>query len=105
MKRVLNKLLLFTFVLTILVPVTGIHIHKLSSTIFLLLCIVHTVMNWNEMNVRRYLVLGLVAATFVSGIFGMILEEYTWILTAHKMASIGVVFFLAIHIFIFKNRI
>ena len=37
MKKSLNILLLISFVLTVMVPVTGIHIHKLAATVFLLL--------------------------------------------------------------------
>ena len=37
MKKVLNIALLISFVVTIMVPLTGVHIHKMASVIFLLL--------------------------------------------------------------------
>ena len=43
MKKILNIALLITFILTIMVPLTGVHIHKMASTFLLLLSIVHTI--------------------------------------------------------------
>ena len=43
MKKILNIALLFTFAATILVPLTGVHVHKMASVIFLLLSLIHTV--------------------------------------------------------------
>lgn len=43
MKRIFSLLLAVSFVLTLLVPFTGVVVHKLASTVFLLLCLVHTV--------------------------------------------------------------
>ena len=45
MKKILNYGLFISFLLTIMVPLTGVHIHKLASTVFLLLSIVHTELN------------------------------------------------------------
>ena len=92
MKRILNTLLFLTFILTLLVPITGVHIHKLASVIFLILCLVHTGVYWKKMNIFRFFVLGLIFEVFLTGLFGMI-------------SSIAVVFFLAIHIFVFKKKI
>lgn len=41
MKRVLNYLLAISFILTIMVPITGIIVHKLASTLFLVLALIH----------------------------------------------------------------
>ena len=41
MKKALSWLLMASFVLTLLVPLTGIIVHKLASAVFLLLCLVH----------------------------------------------------------------
>ncbi len=57
------------------------------------------------MNARRYVVLGLVFASFLTGLFGLIFEEIPLVLAIHKVVSIAVVFFLAIHIFVFGRRI
>lgn len=41
MKRVLNYLLAISFILTIMVPITGIIVHKLAATLFLMLALIH----------------------------------------------------------------
>lgn len=43
MKKLLSRLLVFSFVLTLSVPFTGLIVHKLAATAFLLLCLVHIV--------------------------------------------------------------
>ena len=103
--KILNILLLITFILTIMVPVTGIIVHKLASTLFLLLCLIHTFLYRKKMNAKKYIVLVMTIIAFVSGIFGMIYEEIPWILAAHKATSILLVFGLAIHIFVFHKRL
>lgn len=104
MKRLLNILLLISFILTIMVPLTGEHIHKLASTVFLLLSIVHTVTYRNKLGARRWLLLAAIILSFVSGVFGMILEHIPVVLIFHRALSIGLVFFLAIHIFVFYRK-
>lgn len=104
MKKVLNLSLLASFILTILVPLTGIHVHKLSSVIFLLLCIVHTIVYRKKLGTKRYLLLALVVASFATGLFGMILDQYPIVLILHRVLSIAVVFFAAIHIFVFHRK-
>ena len=105
MKKVWNLLLLISFVLTLLVPLTGIHVHKLASVLFLLFCLVHTGLHRKKMDGRRVVVLGLIFTSFLTGLFGLIFEEIPIILALHKVMSIGVVFFLAIHIFVFISKI
>lgn len=100
----LNYLLLFTFIITNLVPLTGIAIHKMASAIFLLLCIIHTIVYRKQLDSKRWLMLGVVVVAFISGLFGMIFDEIALILALHKVISIGTVFTLAIHIFIFHKR-
>ena len=102
--KILNLLLLLTFILTLAAPLTGVVIHKLASTAFLLLCLLHTFRYRSALNRKRYALLGLIVLAFVSGIFGMIYEETAWILAGHKVLSIGVVFALAIHTYIFRKR-
>lgn len=104
MKRLLNILLLISFFATILVPLTGVHIHKLASVLFLLLCIVHTVIYRKKLGAKTYALLGAVLLSFMTGLFGMILDQYPIILTLHRAGSIVLVFFLAIHIFVFHRR-
>ena len=101
MKRILNTLLFLTFILTLLVPITGVHIHKLASVIFLILCLVHTGVYWKKMNIFRFFVLGLIFEVFLTGPP----LRLPIILSIHTISSIAVVFFLAIHIFVFKKKI
>lgn len=105
MKRMIHILLLVSFLVTILVPLTGIHIHKLASVLFLLLSLIHTVLYRKRLSEKRWLLLGLILASFLSGLLGMILEEYPAVLIGHRVISIAVVFFLAIHIFVFHKRL
>ena len=104
MKKVLNYLLLLSFIITNLVSITGVAIHKLASVLFLLLCIVHTIIYRKQMQWKRWILLGVIAISFLSGLFGMILDEIQIILALHKAISIASVFFLAIHIFVFHRR-
>ena len=104
MKRFLNISLLVSFLVTIMVPLTGIHIHKLASVIFLLLSIVHTVTYRKKLGMKRGLLLGLILISFASGLLGMILDHVPMILILHRCISIALVFFLAIHIFAYHRR-
>ena len=104
MRKVLNYLLLITFLLTILVPITGIHMHKLASTLFLLLSLIHTFVYRNKLDTKRYLLILLIIISFISGIFTLILEHIPLVLQLHKLTSIFIIFFLAIHIYIFQRR-
>ena len=105
MKKLLNLLLLISFIVTVMVPLTGIHIHKLASVIFLLLCIVHTMVYRKKLQAKRWLLLVAVAVSFLTGIFGMILDQYPVVLVLHRCISIALVFFLAIHIFVFHKKL
>lgn len=105
MKKFLNIALLLSFVVTILVPLTGIHIHKLASVLFLLLTVIHTIVYRKKLGFKRYLLLGAVIVSFATGLFGMILDQYPAILTAHRVISIALVFFMAIHIFVFHRKL
>ena len=105
MKKVLNIALLISFVVTIMVPLTGVHIHKMAFVIFLLLSIVHTIAYRKKLGVRRWLLLGLISISFVSGLFGMILDQFPIVLILHRVISIALVFFLAIHIFLFHKNL
>lgn len=105
MKKVLNIALLISFAVTVLVPLTGVHIHKIASVIFLLLSIVHTIAYRKKLGVKRWLLLGLILVSFASGLFGMILDQFPIVLILHRVISIALVFFLAIHIFVFHKKL
>jgi hypothetical protein len=105
MKKVLNISLLISFVATIMVPLTGVHIHKMASVIFLLLSIVHTIAYRKKLGVKRWVLLGLILVSFTTGLFGMILDQFPIVLILHRVISIALVFFLAIHIFVFHKKL
>ena len=105
MKKALNLALLISFVITVLEPLTGIHLHKLASLLFLALCIVHTLLFRKRSGVKKYLLLALVVLSFLTGLLGLILEQYPLLLILHRALSIGAVFFLAIHIFVYSRKL
>ena len=105
MKKALNIALLISFFVTIMVPLTGVHIHKMASVIFLLLSIVHTITYRKKLGVKRWLLLGLILISFTTGLFGMILDQFPIVLILHRVISIMLVFFLAIHIFVFHKKL
>lgn len=104
MKKILNIALLISFIVTIMVPLTGVHVHKMASVLFLLLSIVHTIVYRKKLGAKRWLLLSLIVISFASGLFGMILNLLPIILILHRFISIAVVFFLAIHIFVFHKK-
>ena len=105
MKKTLNLALLVSFLATVMVPLTGVHLHKLASILFLLLCIVHTIVYRRQLNARRWLLLGMILLSFVTGLFGMIWDEISVVLAVHRALSIAIVFFLALHIFVFHKKL
>ena len=105
MKKFLNIALLISFLVTIIVPLTGVHIHKLASVLFLLLSIVHTITYRKKLGAKRWLLLALIVVSFATGLFGMILDQLSIILILHRCVSIALVFFLAIHIFVFHKKL
>ena len=105
MKKVLNIALLISFIVTIMVPLTGVHIHKMASVIFLLLNIVHTITYRKKLGAKRWLLLALIVISFATGLFGMIFDQFPIILILHRCISIALVFFLAIHIFVFRKKL
>ena len=105
MRKILNIALLICFFITIMVPVTGVSIHKLASTLFLLLSLIHTIVYHKKLNTKRWLLLAMIISSFVLGVFGMILDQLPIVLILHRAISVLLVFFLAIHIFIFHRKL
>lgn len=105
MKKILNLALLISFVVTVMVPLTGVHAHKMASAIFLLLSIVHTIVYRKKLGAKRWLLLALIVISFATGLFGMILDQFPVILILHRCISIALVFFLAIHIFVYHRKL
>jgi len=105
MKKLLNTALLFSFLATVMVPLTGMLVHKLASVLFLALTVVHTLIYRRKLGITRWLLLGLVLVSFVTGLLDMIREQLPGILILHRCVSIGLVFFQAIHIFLFRKKL
>ena len=105
MKKHLNSALLIGFTVTVAVPLTGVQIHKLASVLFLLLCLVHTVIYRRKLGARRWVLLLAIVISFATGLFGMILHHIPMVLIFHRALSIALVFFLAIHIYVFHKRL
>ena len=105
MKKFLNIALLISFIVTIMVPLTGVHIHKMASAIFLLLSLIHTIVYRKKLGPKRWLLLITIVVSFVTGLFGMILDHIPMVLISHRVISIALVFFLAIHIFVFHKKL
>lgn len=93
-------LLLISFIVTIMEPLTGVMVHKLASTLFLILCIIHAVRCRKKMDVRKYALLGMLLLSFISGIFGMIYDEVPIILEMYKAITILFVFVVPVHMFL-----
>ena len=105
MKKILNIALLISFIVTIMVPLTGVHVHKMASVLFLLLSIVHTIVYRKKLGAKRWLLLALIVISFATGLFGMILDQFPIILILHCCISIAVMFFIAIHIFVYHKKL
>lgn len=103
--KILNLFLLVSFLLTLCAPLTGIIIHKLASAVFLLLCLIHTLIHRKRLKWRGGLILLLVLAAFVSGLLSLIFGQFPLVLALHKMLSIGTACILAIHIFVYHRRL
>lgn len=100
MKRVLNYLLAISFVLTIMVPITGIIVHKLAATLFLILALIHVFLYRKRLDYKYILIIVLTVLSFVLGILGLIMVEHPIILILHRTVSIVLIILLAIHIYI-----
>ena len=105
MKKILNIALLISFIVTVMVPLTGVHIHKMASVIFLLLSLVHTIIYRRKLGAKRWLLLTTIVVSFATGLFGMIIDHIPMVLISHRAISIALVFFLAIHIFVFHKKL
>lgn len=105
MRRVLNYLLAISFVVTIMVPITGIIVHKLASTLFLVLALIHVFLYRKRLDLKYILIIVLTIVSFVLGILGLVMIEYPIVLTLHRTISIVLVCLLAIHIYRFHRRL
>lgn len=103
--RIPNFLLLASLIVTFLAPLTGIVVHKLASALFLLLCLVHTLLCRRGITVKRLAMLAVVGLAFASGVLSLIFDRIPLVLALHKVISVGSVAFLAVHIFIFRKRL
>lgn len=105
MKRILNYLLAISFILTIMVPITGIIVHKLAATLFLMLAFIHVFIYRKRLDLKYILIIVLTILSFVLGILGLIMVEHPIILILHRTISIVLIILLAIHIYKFHRRL
>lgn len=105
MKRVLNYLLAISFILAIMVPITGIIVHKLAATLFLMLALIHVFLYRKRLDYKYILIITLTILSFVLGILGLVLVEYPIVLILHRTISIVLIILLAIHIYKFHRRL
>lgn len=105
MRKILNYLLAISFIVTILVPITGIKMHKLAATLFLLLALIHVFLYRKKVDYKYVLVVVLTIVSFILGILGLVLVEYPIVLILHRTISIVLVCLLAIHIYRFHRRV
>ena len=105
MRGVLNYLLAISFVLTIMVPITGIIVHKLAATLFLVLALIHVFLYRKRLDYKYILIIVLTILSFVLGILGLVLVEYPIVLILHRTISIVLIILLAIHIYKFHRRL
>ena len=105
MKRVLNYLLAISFILAIMVPITGIIVHKLAATLFLMLALIHVFLYRKRLDYKYILNIVLTILSFVLGILGLVLVEYPIVLILHRTISIVLIILLAIHIYKFHRRL
>ena len=89
MRRVLNYLLAISFVLTIMAPITGIIVHKLASTLFLVLALIHVFLYRKRLDYKYILIVVLTILSFVLGILGLIMVEHPIILTFHRRLAVA----------------
>ena len=105
MRKILNYLLAISFIVTIMVPITGIIVHKLASTLFLVLALIHVFLYRKRLDYKYVLVIVLTIVSFVLGILGLVLVEYPIVLVFHRTISIVLVCLLAVHIYRFHRRL
>ena len=105
MKRILNYLLAISFIFTIMVPITGIIVHKLAATLFLILALIHVFIYRKRLDYKYILIIVLTIVSFVLGILGLIMVEHLIILLFHRTVSIVLIILLAIHIYKFHKRL
>lgn len=103
--KILNAALMVSFIITVLVPLTGVRIHKLASLLFLLLSLIHTIVYRKRLGAKRFWLLAVVVISFATGLAGMMLYQYPIIMKLHRAVSIAAVFFLAIHIFVYRKKL
>ena len=105
MKRILDYSLAISFIITIMVPITGIIVHKLASTLFLVLALIHVFLYRKRLDLKYILIIVLTIVSFILGILGLIMVEHPIMLTLHRTVSIVLIILLAIHIYKFHRRL
>ena len=104
MRKVLHIILFISFAIAIMIPLTGIYVHKAAALIFLVLALSHIVVYRKKLNNKRGLLLAAIVLSFITGLLGTIWNQFPAIMTLHQAGSIAIVFFLAIHCFVYRKK-
>ena len=80
-------------------------VHKLASTLFLVLAFIHVLLYRKRLNLKYILIIVLTILSFALGILGLIMVEHPIILLLHRTVSIVLIILLAIHIYKFHRRL
>lgn len=104
MKKILNAALFLSFIAVVMAPVTGIVIHKLAAAAFLLLSGIHMIVYRKKMHGKRWLLSILLLVSFLSGVFGLLFEQFPMLLKVHRTISIALAAFLAVHVSVFYKK-
>jgi hypothetical protein len=79
-------------------------IHKVLSTLLILLIIIHTFVNFKDMNAKRWALFILAILAFVTGIFAMIDSTSSWGSPTHKAVSLLFICGTACHLFVYHKK-
>ena len=104
MKKSLHISLFISFAIAIMIPLTGIYVHKAAALIFLVLALSHIVVYRKKLNNKRGLLFAAIVLSFITGLLGTIWNQFPAIMTLHQAGSIAIVFFLAIHCFVYRKK-
>lgn len=96
--------MIIIMLLTLFVPLTGIHIHKVMGTFFLLFCIIHIIKTRRKFTLSKFYLLILVLVSFITGVFAYI-YDLEIIKSIHTILAILMIAFVGIHIYIYHRRV
>lgn len=88
MKQTLQVSIFISLLFTIAVPITGIHLHKVGATLFVILSAIYAFTQNNYSKKVIFGFLGFAVLIFVMGLLGMINAHIPALLSVHKALSL-----------------